>query len=126
MASICSNNTIWWMIPAFGFTSTLLSFLLFNICLYFDKSDIMLIRMIEYIGNKTLVILTLHMLSFKILNFALVYTFNLNPIHTGAYPTILFMSSNGWWILYILVGVAVPLLADFFFTRIKLIIKSYF
>lgn len=63
-----------------------------------------------YIGENTLVILALHLSAFKIINLIKVNYYNLNTPY-GAYPIILDDPSDNntvWWMLYILVGVLLP------------------
>lgn len=109
MASICSNNDTWWLIPVFALTSTHLAIGVFAFCIRINHLCRPVIRFIEYIGQKTLVILTFHLLAFKIVNYILVIIHDLNKLEIGLYPTIISKSSEGWWVVYTLIGVLLPL-----------------
>jgi len=61
-----------------------------------------------YIGANTLPILCLHLLSFKIVTCLQVVYYNLSPYKLAAFP---YLYNSGLWIvLYLLTGIAIPLL----------------
>lgn len=67
-----------------------------------------IVKTMDYIGKNTLYILTFHFLSFKIVSF-LILTYCDRPItELSSFPVIP-NSSSFYWILYTIVGVAVPL-----------------
>ena len=65
-------------------------------------------KILKYIGGNTVAILCLHFLSFKIVNLIQVVIYKYPSYRLAAYPTL--SGANGWWILYVLVGVFAPLL----------------
>lgn len=62
-----------------------------------------------YIGNNTLTILTWHMLSFKLVNLLLIYVYQLPIERLAEFPVIEQYSKEGWFVLYFLVGMLIPM-----------------
>lgn len=66
-------------------------------------------KVLTYIGNNTLSILTWHFLSFKLISLLIIKIYNL-PIDTLAYfPVIPEYAQRGWWIAYTIVGLLTSL-----------------
>ncbi len=66
-------------------------------------------KVLTYIGNNTLTILTWHFLSFKLISLLIIKIYNL-PIETLAYfPVIPEYAQQGWWVAYVLVGLLMSL-----------------
>lgn len=76
-------------------------------------------RILTYIGDNTLTILTWHFISFKIVSLVLVFLFSLSFSKLEDFPTIKEYSFQGWWIIYATVGVIVPLLGKQLFMKLK-------
>lgn len=68
-----------------------------------------------YIGENTLTILTWHFLSFKLVNLLIILIYGLPIQHLAEFPTIVEYSSSGWFFIYFIVGVVVPIS----FTKIR-------
>ena len=91
--------------------STIASFAILIICkiITTDYNNVFFKRIMIFIGDNTLSILTFHMLAFKLINYVIFQIYNL-PVYTiGLYPTNIDYASNCWWIIYTSTGVAVPL-----------------
>ena len=71
-----------------------------------------------YIGQRTLVIMMLHFLSFKVVAVLADLIYNLPAYCIAAFPT-LYGEKGMWWILYTIVGVSLPLLADYCYKFLK-------
>lgn len=80
-------------------------------------------RVMEYIGTNTLPILYLHFLAFKLVSLLYV-TFNSRPLYFVASFPVIFESSLLWRVVYIIVGVAVPLLLNKLISKIKSVSKK--
>ena len=78
-------------------------------------------RILTYIGDNTLTILTWHFISFKIVSLVLVFLFSLSFSKLEDFPVIKEYSFQGWWIIYATVGVIVPLLGKQLFMKLKII-----
>ena len=92
--------------PAIYITTTLAGFF-FTISIAEILCSTVILSKIEYIGKHTMSILLLHFLSFKVVNLfqCLIYK---HPLYrVASFPT--FCSNNGWWIIYAVTGVLLPL-----------------
>ncbi len=74
-----------------------------------------------YAGNNSMTILTWHFLMFKLISLLLVCLYALPIIHLSEFPVIVECSKKGWWIVYVGVGVSIPLLLLYF--KNKVVIK---
>lgn len=82
-------------------------------------SDRKIDALLNYIGQHTLEILTWHFLLFKAVSFVIVLLNDL-PIEQIAYfPTIQEYSKHGWWLVYTIVGVIIPITVVYLKTKIK-------
>lgn len=72
-----------------------------------------------YIGDNTLIILTLHFLSFKLVSFFLIKMYDLNIERLAEFPVIEEYSNKGWWILYFIIGIIVPIIYKIILSNIK-------
>lgn len=63
----------------------------------------------NYIGNKTLYILTFHFLSFKLVSYIFIRLKGLPITDLSLFPVL--QDMNSWmWIIYTIVGIVVPLI----------------
>ena len=90
------------------------SIMVLEICrIAYDKmTNGKLLSVWKYIGDNTLIILSLHMLSFKLASWLIVEIYNLPNYRMAEFITIHDYSIRGWWILYSIIGVAIPLVAN--------------
>jgi fucose 4-O-acetylase-like acetyltransferase len=63
---------------------------------------------ISTIGDKTIEILTWHFLSFKLVSLLIIACYSLPMEHLAEFPVMRPYHVQGWWVLYFVVGVAVP------------------
>ena len=66
-------------------------------------------KMLNAIGKNTMDIMALHFMMFKIVSFAMILYYGLSINRLAEYP-VLVEIEGGWWILYTIVGVALPTL----------------
>ena len=66
-------------------------------------------KFLIFTGSHTLSILAWHFLSFKIVNLMLISIYNLNIDRLGDFPVMTDYAHQGWWIIYLVVGVALPI-----------------
>lgn len=74
-------------------------------------------RIMECIGNYSFSIMALHFLSFKIVSWLVCMAEGLDVSRIADFPVI--TSSGGWWIAYLVAGIALPMLATYITMRIK-------
>ncbi len=82
--------------------------------------------LVSYIGNKTIEILTWHFLCFKIVSLVIIACYGLPIEHLAEFPVIRPYHVQGWWILYFVIGVAVPVLGTVYTDKLIKIISSRF
>jgi fucose 4-O-acetylase-like acetyltransferase len=76
------------------------------------------VRIINYIGENTLIILALHLLFFKIASLILIHFQNLPVNDLASFPTIKGTSKHWWW-LYSLCGLIFPLIIKYNYEIIR-------
>lgn len=74
-------------------------------------------NLMVYIGDNTLTILTWHFISFKLVSLLLICSISLPFERLAEFPVIESLAYQGWWIAYLLIGVAIPLIGIFSITR---------
>lgn len=94
------------------------SLLVLSLCYVLSRINVCE-QSLTYIGDRTLGILTWHFLSFKLVSLIIVSIYCLPLSRLGEFPIIVDYSHNGWWTLYTIIGVAVPLLIDWLFSKEK-------
>lgn len=75
-------------------------------------------KCLDYLGSRTLAVLTWHMLGFKIVSAAIIILKGMPMSDISSYP-VLHQSSNYRWILYSIVGVMFSLMMNYFIASIN-------
>lgn len=104
------NNTIY--IP-YLITAVLSIWSLYSLFSKWKETDSSLSKTMNYIGNHTIEILTWHFLLFKLVSFVIVKAYSLPIERLSEMPVIIEYSTKGWWVLYVLMGISIPLLFTF-------------
>lgn len=81
---------------------------------YFTEKTHYFSVFISNIGNKTLEILTWHFLSFKLVSLVIIACYRLPIEHLAEFPVMHPYNVQGWWVLYLVTGIAVPLIGTVF------------
>lgn len=84
-----------------------------------DKNCFKSRKLLIFVGNNTLNILIWHFLCFKLVSFLIIHLYNLPIGSLAEFPVLKDYASQGWWMVYTLLGVTMPLL----FTKIILFFK---
>ena len=98
----------WWSLLPYSCTAITGVLMVFAI----SKRVLNLERMREtlvYIGDHTLEILTWHFLCFKVVSLIIIAIYSLPIEQLAEFPVIQQYAYQGWWLLYLCVGVALPL-----------------
>ena len=74
------------------------------------------------IGRHTLIILTLHLLSFKAISFLYILSNHIALSRLSEYPVVTAFSKEGGWIVYSIFGVVIPISLFYFF---KSLLRQY-
>lgn len=80
-------------------------------------------KCLQYIGQESMFIMIFHLLAFKLVNLLQVIIYNQSYNMIARYPT--FMWKNGWWVLYSIIGVVIPIIIKLIINRIILIGKYF-
>lgn len=80
-------------------------------------------KMFVYIGKRTMFILFLHFLGFKIVNALQVYIYDKPKYMIASFPTLDY--SGAWWIVYVIVSIAFCLGIEFIWSRLWSLIKRW-
>lgn len=73
------------------------------------KSKAIYKKFMIHIGNHTLEILTWHFLSFKLVSLLIIGIYDLPIAILAEFPVIEEFAYSGWWIVYLLIGVSLPI-----------------
>lgn len=87
---------------------------------YIDNlnKDCIFTRILSYIGKNTIIILSLHLLVFKLVMLLQIKVYNLSIDRLTDFP---FIQMDGlWWILYTIIGIFVPLAINIWINKCKL------
>lgn len=67
-------------------------------------------KLLVYVGDNSLIILTFHFLVFKFASWFIVLVSDLPMSEIASHPHIKFGESNWWWLFYTILGVSLPLI----------------
>ena len=72
-----------------------------------------------FVGNNTLLILTWHFLSFKIVSLLIIWIYSLPIRRLAEFPVIDEYACQGWWCGYMIIGISLPILFLFSIYNIR-------
>lgn len=75
------------------------------------------------IGKRTLSIVEMHFLAFKLVALVVTYVYGLPRFCIAAFPN-LYGDRGLWWIAYTIVGVAIPILVRLIYEKIRGIVVA--
>ena len=99
-----------WQVIPYGVTAIIAILAVFYLSKRLAQKDNLVKRSFVFIGNNTLTILTWHMLSFKLVSLIIIFVYGLRVEMLAEFPVIEIYSERGWFVLYFLIGVILPLL----------------
>lgn len=82
------------------------------------KQETMISRFLIYTGNHTFNVLTWHFLSMKLVSLIIILLYGLSIKQLAEFPVIESYANNGWWVLYFIVGVSVPVAGTYLYHSI--------
>lgn len=82
----------------------------YNISVWINTHDNLAKRFLVYCGNNTLYIFVFHFMAFKLASVCKIMYYGLEWKQIGCHPIIHAHPNDGFWIIYTIVGVAIPLL----------------
>lgn len=72
---------------------------------------------LKFLGSHTFDVLMMHIMSFKLVTFLIIVVYDLNFSDIASFPTLHEYTERGWFLLYLIVGVNLPLLIRFLFDK---------
>ena len=81
-------------------------------------------KILVYIGDNTLDILIWHFLCFKLVNLLIIGLYELPMNKLADFPVIEYHAVHGWWLIYLIVGVCLPLLIGMLKDNVKSYLKD--
>lgn len=79
-------------------------------------------RILQYIGKNSLIVMIFHLLAFKLVNSVQIFIYNQPYEKLASFP--FFINKNGWWFVYTLVGIFVPLMIISLYDYLKEVVKN--
>lgn len=101
--------TIYNVVP-YTITAILGTLIIFYISSNIQYYNNCIIRFLVFTGNNTFTVLTWHFSCLKIVSFFIISIYNLPFDKIGDFPIIQTMATQGWWFIYCIFGVGIPLL----------------
>lgn len=80
--------------------------------------------LLNYIGSNTMIIMSFHFLAFKLVTAFQIYYSSLPLTKLASYPVL--FSNNGWWMVYTVFGIFIPLTGKYLYDRIVELCKYKF
>lgn len=102
-------NYSYYQIIPYVFSALAGILMIFNLSLLIQRTNNRIADFMIFVGNNTLTILTWHFLCFKIVTIIIILLFNLPLAMLAEFPTLTDYSQKGWFVIYFLVGVLLPL-----------------
>ena len=83
------------------------------------KQETKLWRLLVYTGGYTFNVLTWHFLSMKVVSLAIIGIYGLSFKQLAEFPVIKSYAHDGWWIIYFIAGVAVPVAGTYIYHSVR-------
>jgi len=116
----------WNHVIPYATTAIMGTFVIYSIAHYLNVNHHGFFRdFLIFTGGYTFNVLTWHFLSFKLVSLLIILIYNLPMSRLADFPVITEPAIDGWWILYVTVGVSLPLAWRYAMTRIQYTIKTY-
>lgn len=77
-------------------------------------------NILDYIGKNSFTVMALHLIAFKIVSLVQVIIYKDNFNKVASYPT--YYSNGIWWIIYTIIGLAVPIILKYLYDKVTYII----
>ena len=97
------------LIIPYVFTALLGSLMVFGISRHLSEQESLLKHFLVFVGDNTLSILTWHLLSFKLVSLMLIWIYGLDIKRLAEFPVIEEYACQGWWVLYLTIGIVASL-----------------
>ena len=89
-----------------------------------SKQKTRISRFFIYTGGYTFNVLTWHFLSMKVVSLAIIGIYALSIKQLAEFPVIESYAHDGWWIIYLIAGVAVPVGGTYIYHKVRVKINK--
>lgn len=104
----------WWQAIPYAFTALLGTLAIFNISRWLSQYAANVgTKFLIYVGSYTFNVLTWHFLSMKLVSLLLITLYGLPIKQLSEFPVIEVYARHGWWVIYLLVGVGIPVVGTY-------------
>ena len=99
----------YWIVLPYAITATLAVLTVFHFSQRIaERDDNRVTKFLILTGDHTMEVLTWHFLSLKIVSLLLIFLYGLSINQLSEFPVIEQYATQGWWIVYLIIGVGVP------------------
>lgn len=110
----------YWKVLPYAISAVLLVLTLVHVCEWIvKKKNNCVVRFLIFTGDHTMEVLTWHFLSLKLVSLLLIAIYGLPVKQISEFPVIEEYAHQGWWILYLCVGVGIPILGTYGYHQLK-------
>ena len=82
-----------------------------------------LTKILVYIGDHTFEVLTWHLLAFKLSSLIIIFVYGMRIQHLAETMTIGTYANKGWWVVYTIIGIVIPIIWTYYYSKCKLKFK---
>ncbi len=110
----------YWIVLPYTISAVMLvlTLLHFSECMLKIKNNYV-VRFLIFTGDHTMEVLTWHFLSLKLVSLPLIAIYGLPIKRLSEFPVIEEYAHQGWWIMYLFIGVGIPILGTYCYHRLK-------
>jgi len=110
----------YWQVIPYAITSVMGTLAIFCLSYHLSlRNENSVVRFLVYVGGYTFNVLTWHFLAMKMVSLFIVYAYGLPIKQLSEFPVIEEYAHQGWWILYLCVGVGIPIWGTYGYHRLK-------
>lgn len=110
----------YWQVIPYATTSVMGTLVIFCLSYHLSlRKENNAVKSLIYVGGYTFNVLTWHFLSLKLVSLLLIALYGLPVKQLSEFPVIEEYARQGWWILYLCVGVGIPILGTYSYHRIN-------
>ncbi len=113
----------WQKAIPYAVSALLGTLMVFSLCKLLSKKE-RVTKILTYIGDRTIDILTWHFLSFKLVSIAITLLYGLSITRLAEFPVIDEYACKGWWLLCLFIGIVIPLFIENRLIVIQLAVKQ--
>lgn len=124
----CAMQKLTWIkATPYSFSALAGTLMVFSVAKVLIKKEcVILTKIVSFIGDRTLEILTWHFLCFKLCSLIIIAMYSLPMTRLAEFPVIEEYAYQGWWLPYLITGVLMPLLVTFVINKANVQINKLY